>query len=52
VLYVRPDALAAAVYLNDEIEMTEIVWQMKPPTRTKPEGDAYWAVYSPARGKR
>jgi hypothetical protein len=31
VLYVRPDGLAAAVYLNQEIEMTEIVWTVKNP---------------------
>ena len=31
VLYVRPDGLAAAVCLNQEIGMTEIVWTVKNP---------------------
>ncbi len=44
VLYVRPDGLAAAVYLNSEFVMTEIEWVTKEPTKKLPEGEAFWKV--------
>ena len=44
VVYVRGDQRAASVLLNQEFEVTEIVWAEKPVTKGKPEGDAYWTV--------